>query len=72
MKTKNHPNKDYRNPYYRRLWNQCKKLWDKQGIIFFSANSSVRKKNKEKGSRNNFTHIEDLKDIFPDKDLTTF
>ena len=23
-------------PYYRGLWNQCKKLWNKQGIFFFS------------------------------------
>ena len=51
-------------PYYRGLWNQCKKLWNKQGIFsFFTVNGSVR----ENGPYNIITHIDDLKDIFPHK-----
>ena len=51
-------------PYDRGLWNQCKKLWNKQGIFsFFTVNGSVR----ENGPYNIITHIDDLKDIFPDK-----
>ena len=54
-------------PYYRGLWNQCKKLWNKQGIFsFFTVNGSVR----ENGPYNIITHIDDLKDIFPDEDFS--
>ena len=57
-------------PYYRGLWNQCKKLWNKQGMFsFFTVNSSIRVKIKENGPYN-IPHIDDLKDIFPDKDFT--
>ena len=62
----------YRNeslcPYYRDLWKQCKELWNKQGIFsFFTVNGSIRIKIRENGPYNIITHIDDLKDIFPDK-----
>ena len=58
-------------PYFRGLWNQCKKLWNKQGIFsFFTVNGSIRIKIRENGPYNIITHIDDLKDIFPDKDFT--
>ena len=58
-------------PYYRGLWNQCKKLWNKQGIFsFFTVNGSIRIKIRENGPYNIITHIDDLKDIFPDEDFT--
>ena len=57
-------------PYYRGLWNQCKKLWNKQGIFsFFTVNGSIRIKIRENGPYNIITH-NDLKDIFPDEDFT--
>ena len=58
-------------PCYRSLWNQCKKLWNKQGIFsFFTVNGSIRIKIRENGPYNIITHIDDLKDIFPDEDFT--
>ena len=58
-------------PYYRGLWNQCEKLWNKQGIFsFFTINGSTRIKIRENGPYNIITHIDDLKDIFPDEDFT--
>ena len=58
-------------PYYRGLWNQCKKLWNKQGIFsFFTVNGSIRIKIRENGPYNIITHIDDLKDIFPAEDFT--
>ena len=58
-------------PYYRGLWNQCKKLWNKRGIFsFFTVNGSIRIKIRENGPYNIITHIDDLKDIFPDEDFT--
>ena len=57
-------------PYDRGLWNQCKKLWNKQGIFsFFTVNGSIRIKIRENGPYN-ITHIDDLKDIFPDQGFT--
>ena len=54
-------------PYYRGLWNQCKKLWNKQETIsFFIVNGSIRIKISENGPYNIITHI----DIFPDEDFT--
>ena len=53
------------------LWNQCKKLWNKQGTFSFSTvNSSIRTKIRVNGLYNIITHIDDLKDIFPDEDFT--
>ena len=58
-------------PYYRGLWNQYKKLWNEQGIFsFFTVNQSIRVKIRENGLYNIITHIDDLKDIFPDEDFT--
>ena len=56
---------------YRGLWNKCKKLWKKQRIFsFFTVNGSIRIKIRENGPYNIITHIDDLKDIFPDEDFT--
>ena len=58
-------------PYYRGLWNQVKKLWNKQGIFsFFTVNGSITIKIMENGPYNIITHTDDLKDIFPDEDFT--
>ena len=52
-------------PYYRCLWNQCKKLYNKQEIFSFSTvNGSVRIKIRENGPYNIITHIDDLKGTF--------
>ena len=56
--------------YYRSLWNQCNKLWNRQEFFFFSVNGSVCIKLQENGSYNIITHIDDLKEIFPDEDFT--
>ena len=48
----------------------CEKLWNKQEIFsFFAVNGSTRIKIREDGSYNIITHIDDLKDIFPDEDF---
>ena len=58
-------------PYFSGLWNQCKKLWNKQGIFsFFTVNGSIRIKTRENGPYNIIMHIDDLKGIFPGKDFT--
>ena len=58
-------------PYYRDSWNQCKKLWNEQGIFsFFTVNGSIRIKIRENGPYNIITHIDDLKDILPEEDFT--
>ena len=57
-------------PYYRGLWNQCKKLWNKLEMFsFFTVNGSIKMKIKENGPYN-MMHIAYLKDISPDEDLT--
>ena len=57
--------------YYRDLWNQCKTLWNKQGVFsFFTLNGSLRIKIRENGPHNIVTHIDDLKDFFWDEDFT--
>ena len=60
-------------PYYRGLWNQCKELWNRRKLFsFFTVNGSVRVKLQENGSYNIITHIDDLKEIFPEEDFTMF
>ena len=39
---------------------------------FFTVNGSIRIKIRENGPYNFMTHIDDVKDIFPDKDLLVF
>ena len=57
-------------PYYRGLWNQCKKLWNKLEMFsFFTVNGSIKMKIKENVPYN-MMHIAYLKDISPDEDLT--
>ena len=43
----------------------------KQGIFsFFTVNGSIRIKIRENGPYNIITHIDDLKDIFPEENFT--
>ena len=52
-------------PYCRGLWNQCKKLWNKQQIFsFLTVNGSKRIKIRENDPYITITCIDDLKDIF--------
>ena len=39
----------------------------KEYFVFFTTNGSIRIKIRENGPYNIITHIDDLKDIFPDK-----
>ena len=58
-------------PCYRGLWNQCKKPWNRCKLFsFFTVNGSVRVKIQENGSYNMITHIDDLREIFPDEHFT--
>ena len=60
-------------PYCRGLWNQCKKLWNICKLFsFFTLNGSACVKLQENGSYNIITHINDLKEIFPDEEFTIF
>ena len=60
-------------PYYIRLLNQSKELWNKHKLFsFLTVHSSVRLKLQENGSYNIITHIDDLKEIFPDENFTMF
>ena len=60
-------------PYYRSLWDQCKKLWKRLKLFsFFISNGSVRIKLQENGLYSIITHIDDLKEIFLNEDFTVF
>ena len=41
-------------------------------FLFFTVNGSARVKLQENGSHNIITHIDDLKEIFPEEDFTMF
>ena len=53
-------------PYYRGLCNETKKLWNKK------VSSTVRIRLQEKGPYCIITHIDDLKELFPDEDFQCF
>ena len=60
-------------PSYRGLWNKTKKLWNKNKIfLFFTVNGTVRIRLQEKGPYGIITHIDDLKELFPEKDFSMF
>ena len=53
-------------PYYRGLWNEAKKLWNKKKTFsYFTVSGTVRIRLQEKGPYNIITHIDDLKELFP-------
>ena len=60
-------------PYYRGLWNKAKKLWIKKKIFsYFTVTFTVRIRLQEKGPYCIITHIDDLKELFPDEDFSMF
>ena len=53
-------------PYYRGIWNKCKKLRVIQKIHQFYKNSGlIRVKLEETGLSKIITHMVDLKELFP-------
>ena len=56
-------------PYYRGLWNETKKLWNKEKMFsYFTVSGTVRIRLQQKGPQS-ITHIDDLKELFPDEDF---
>ena len=59
--------------YYRELWNKVKKLWKKKKIFsYFTVSGTVRIRLQEKGPYIIITHVDDLKELFPDEDFSMF
>ena len=59
--------------YYRGLWNEAKKLWNKKKIFsYFTVSGTVRIRLQEKGPYIIITHVDDLKELFPDEDFSMF
>ena len=54
-------------PYYRGIWNKCKKLRANQKLHhFYTINGIVRVKLKENSPPRSITHMLDLANLFPD------
>ena len=58
--------------YYSGLWDEAKKLCNKKKIFYFTDNGTVRIRLQEKGPYSIITHIDDLKELFPDEDFSMF
>ena len=57
-------------PYYRGIWNKCKKLKAIQKIHrFYTISGLIRVKLEETGPSRIITHMVDLKERFPDIDM---
>ena len=57
-------------PYYRGIWNKCKKLRAIQKIHqFYTISGLIRVKLEETGPSKIITHIVGLKELFPDIDI---
>ena len=57
-------------PYYRDIWNKCKKLRAIQKIHqFYTISGLIRVKLEETGPSRIITHMVDLKELFPDIDI---
>ena len=57
-------------PYYRGIWNKCKKLRAIQKIHqFHTISGLIRMKLEETGPSKIITHMIDLKELFPDIDI---
>ena len=51
-------------PYYRGLWNECKKLWNNKIYSYLTVNGTVRIKQVENGPNKSITHINNLRALF--------
>ena len=57
-------------PYYRGIWNKCKKLRDKQKVHqYYTINSLIRSRIEESGQVKIITHMIDLQNLFPDIEI---
>ena len=57
-------------PYYRSIWNKCKKLRANQKLHqFYTVNGIVRVKLEENGPPKGITHMLDLVNLFPDIEI---
>ena len=57
-------------PYYRGIWNKCKKLRGNQKLHqFYTINGVVRVKLEENGTPKSITHMLDLLNLFPDIEI---
>ena len=57
-------------PYYRGIWNKCKKLMAIQKIHqFYTISGLIRVELEETGPSKIITHMVDLKELFPDIDI---
>ena len=57
-------------PYYRGLWNKCKKLRDKQKVYqYYTINELICLRSEESGQAKTITHMGDLQNLFPDTDI---
>ena len=62
---------DSLSPYYRGLWNECKKLLNNKKIYsYFTVNSTVRIKQVENGRYKGITHVNDLRALFPKEQIS--
>ena len=53
--------------YYKLLWSQCKSLWnDKMIFAFWTTNRSLKLKFRQNGRVHTISHLEDLKELFPE------
>ena len=52
-------------PYYRKLWNECKKLWNNNNIYSsFTVNGAVRIKQVGNSPYKSIIHVIDLRALF--------
>ena len=51
-------------PYYRGLWNECKKFWNNKIYSYLTVNGTVRIKQVENGPNKSITHINNLRALF--------
>ena len=57
-------------PYYRGIWNKCKKLRDKQKVYqYYTINGLIRLRIEESGQAKTITHMVDLQNLFPDIEI---
>ena len=60
-------------PYYRGIWNKCKKLRVKQKVHqYYTINCLTRLQIEEFGQAKIITHIVDLQNLFPDININSF
>ena len=58
-------------PYNRGLWNEVKKLWNNKKIYsYFTVNGTVRIKQAENGPYKNIAHVNDLRALFINEQIS--